>query len=226
MLLNQMLKSILDSIRVLGSAREYFAEDNGYIPLFPDEISLHQSSIKIGRGLLSPPEAALNLFLRGAQVSNQTEQEEICYEFFVEAFTVYEESISESKAQMRALHQIIKSLYKTTIFGYENYDTLTTKCAIHCSRLLKRADQCTGILMVSHLFWADISLTRPDDKPAERNGKRVLECLQKALKIADTVMDQSISVGLFLQVLEKYLWYFEKGNDQVLDIKVDYSKLY
>ena len=69
--------------------------------------------------------------------------------------------------------------------------------------------------MVSHLFWADTAIPRPEDKPAERNAKRVLECLQKALKIADSVMDHTIKVGLFMQVLEKYLWYYEKGNDQV-----------
>ena len=75
---------ILQYAGVLARAREYFAEDSGYIPLFPDELELHQSSIKIGRGLLSPPEAALNLFLAGAQVANQMGQEELCYEFFVE----------------------------------------------------------------------------------------------------------------------------------------------
>ena len=131
------------------------------------------------------------------------------------AITVYEECISESRAQVRAIFFIIRNLYSTTIFGYENHETLANKCAIHSSRLLKRADQCLGILMVSHLFWADTDLKRPDDKPAIRNPRRVIECLQKALKIADSVMDHVISVGLFVQILEKYLWYFEKGNDQI-----------
>jgi vacuolar protein sorting-associated protein 35 len=172
--------------------------------------------VKIGRGLLSPPEMGLNLYLMGARVSDLTMQEDLCYEFFVEAFTVYEETISESKAQFHAIAQIISTLYKTTVFGFENYETLITKCAVHCSRLLKRADQCRSILIVSHLFWVDDQVERPQDKPAYRNSKRVLECLQKALKIADSVMDHAISVGLFVEILEKYLWYYNKQNDEVL----------
>ncbi|KAH6572236.1 hypothetical protein BASA62_003509 [Batrachochytrium salamandrivorans] len=47
-------------------------------------------------------------------------------------------------------------------FGYENYETLITKCAVHCSRLLKRVDQCRGVVLVSHLFWATDENSGPD----------------------------------------------------------------
>lgn len=70
-------------------------------------------------------------------------------------------------------------------------------------------------MIASHLFWADDTQPRPHDKPAYRDPKRVLECLQKALKIADSVMEPSISIGLFVEILEQYLWYFEKKNGAV-----------
>jgi vacuolar protein sorting-associated protein 35 len=212
----ELLKGVHNTIGILSKAREYFAEDDNYTPLFSEEVLLNQSSVKIGRGLLSPPETALNLYLMGARVSDLTQQEDLCYEFFVEAFTMYEESISESKAQVHAITQIISTLYKTTVFGFENYETLITKCVVHCSRLLKRADQCRGILIASHLFWVDDKVPRPQDKPAYRNSKRVLECLQKASKIADSVMDHAISVSLFVEILEKYLWYYDKQNELVI----------
>jgi vacuolar protein sorting-associated protein 35 len=72
------------------------------------------------------------------------------------------------------------------------------------------------VLSLSHLFFADSLIRRPEDKPAYKDTKRVLECLQKALKIADSVMDPAISVSLFVDILEKYLWYYEKRNEAVI----------
>ncbi|KAJ3000722.1 Vacuolar protein sorting-associated protein 35 [Globomyces sp. JEL0801] len=213
--LDEILKGIHETISLLCRAREYFAEDENYAPLFQDEQSLNQGTVKLGRGVQSPYEMSLNFYLLAAQVANLTDQEEMCYESFVEAFIVYEESISESKAQFNAISQIIATLYKTTVFGYENYETLITKCAVHCSRLLKRADQCRGVMLASHLFWADNTKERHESKPAYRDGKRVLECLQKSLKIADSVMDHTISVGLFVEILECYIWFFEKKNESI-----------
>lgn len=116
--------------------------------------------------------------------------------------------------------QIISALYQTNVFGYENYETLSSKCLVHSSRLLKRADQCRGILYASHLFWVQDKKPRDEDKPAHVQPKRVLECLQKALKIADSVMDHAISVGLFVDILEKYLWYYDLKNEAVCHITI------
>jgi hypothetical protein len=52
-------------------------------------VALNHSAVKIGKGLLSPPELSLQLYLMGAKIANQTEQEELCYEFFVEVSTFY-----------------------------------------------------------------------------------------------------------------------------------------
>jgi vacuolar protein sorting-associated protein 35 len=48
-----------------------------------------------------------------------------------------------------------------------------------------------------------------------RDGKRVLECLQKALKIADSCMDSVTNVELFVEILNRYIYYFEKQNESV-----------
>jgi hypothetical protein len=42
----------------------------------------------------------------------------------------------------------------------------------------------------------------------------VLECLQRSLKIADTCMDAATNIRLFVEILNEYLFYFEKGNRQ------------
>lgn len=128
---------------------------------------------------------------------------------------MYEESVSDSKAQFSAMTQIMGTLHSISVFGYENYETLITKCAVHCSRLLKRVDQVRGVTLASHLFWPDENVPRSEEKKGYWDGKRVLECLQKALKIADSVMDRGISIGLFVEILERYIWYYENRNDAV-----------
>ncbi|KAJ3216747.1 Vacuolar protein sorting-associated protein 35 [Dinochytrium kinnereticum] len=220
-----LYKFIHQTVLSLSRAQEHFSEDDyETVPMFKGESS---GSI-IGRGLLSPPDIAIRLFLMSAKSADETGHEELSYEFFVQALTLYEESISESRAQTAAITLIIGTLYNTTIFGFENYETLITKCTVHCSRLLKRVDQCRGVTLASHLFWAGVGQVvegvtdeeavrklRDKGRVVYRDGKKVLECLQKALKVADSVMDQSVNVELFVEILEKYVWYFERRNDAI-----------
>lgn len=48
-----------------------------------------------------------------------------------------------------------------------------------------------------------------------RDGKRVMECLKKALKIANQCMDQSLQVQLFIEILNRYVCFYERENDAV-----------
>ncbi|KAI9015777.1 vacuolar protein sorting-associated protein 35 [Phycomyces nitens] len=161
-------------------------------------------------------ELCLHLFLLAGQSADEIGFEEIAYEFFVEAFTIYEESISESKAQFEAITSIIGTLQQTRVFSIDNYDTLITKATLHSSKLLKKPDQCRAVYLSSHLWWA----TSRKDETTEgqelfQNGKRALECLQKALKIADSCMDAVTNVELFVEILNQYVYYFERGNEAV-----------
>lgn len=163
------------------------------------------------------PDVCLRLFLLAGQSADECGFEEICYEFYVQAFTIYEESISESRAQYQAITLIIGTLQTSRIFGSDNYDTLITKAALHGSKLLKKPDQCRAVCFASHLWWASEVVGRDgkEDKELYRDGKRVLECLQKALKIADSVMDTVTNLELFVEILNRYIYYFERKNDAV-----------
>lgn len=142
-------------------------------------------------------------------------------QLIIKALTVFEDYVSESKAQFNAMTNIIIRLSQTTCFGFENYETLVTKCAVHSARLLKRVDQCRGVTLCSHLFYRvdDLLLTHERQEGTVggvyKDSKRVLECLQKALKIADSVMDRNTSISLFVEILEQYLWYFDRQCDSV-----------
>ncbi|KAG5929664.1 hypothetical protein E4U42_005096 [Claviceps africana] len=160
---------------------------------------------------------ALRLFCSAGQTADMTGFEEVAYEFYAQAFTVYEEAVTDSKAQFQAVCVIASSLHQTRNFGKENYDTLITKCAQHGSKLLRKPDQCRAVYLASHLWWATpiASNGETDDTELYRDGKRVLECLQRALRVADTCMETATSIELFVEILDRYVYYFDQQNESV-----------
>lgn len=200
-------------------------------------------------------ELCLRLFLLAAQSADEAGFEELSYEFYVQAFTIYEESISESKAQLQAIGLIIATLQTARVFGPDNYDRLITKAALHGAKLLKKPHQASAVLLASHLWWQEDLATRPAAVPKKkkssskatattnkkkesdltgtqsssslastsqdapvvllRDGKRVLECLQKALRIANGCIDERSTVEIFCSALDSYLYYFERKVDEV-----------
>ncbi|KAF8535556.1 vacuolar protein sorting-associated protein 35 [Trichophaea hybrida] len=177
---------------------------------------MHQS-ISALYARVGAADLSLRLFLFCGQVADQCEFEEVAYEFFAQAFTVYEEAISDSRAQFQAVGVIANALHATRNFSKENYDNLITKCALHGSKLLKKPDQCRAVYLASHLWWAvEIPARNEDEKSLlYRDGKRVLECLQRALRVADACMDQAVSVELFVEILNRYVYYFDRQNEAV-----------
>lgn len=162
-------------------------------------------------------ELSLRLFVNCGQIADQCGFEEFAYEFFAQAFTIYEDSISDSRAQFQAVCALAGALQTTRGFGKENYDTLITKAALHGSKLLKKPDQCRAVYLASHLWWAVEIPSRgeEDAKDLYRDGKRVLECLQRALRVADACMDTAVSVELFVEILNRYVYYFDQQNETV-----------
>lgn len=161
-------------------------------------------------------ELSLRLFSACGQTADMNGFEEVSYEFFAQAFTVYEEAISDSKAQFQAVCVIASALHQTRNFGKENYDTLITKCALHGSKLLRKPDQCRAVYLASHLWWATpIQATDESEEGLYRDGKRVLECLQRALRVADSCMEQATSIELFVEILDRYVYYFDQQNESV-----------
>ncbi|OAA54678.1 vacuolar sorting protein 35 [Cordyceps fumosorosea ARSEF 2679] len=162
-------------------------------------------------------EMALRLFCAAGQAADMTGFEEAAYEFYAQAFTVYEEAVSDSKAQFQAVCVIASSLHQTRNFGKENYDTLITKCAQHGSKLLRKPDQCRAVYLASHLWWANAIPANRETEESDlyRDGKRVLECLQRALRVADSCMETATSIELFVEILDRYVYYFDQQNESV-----------
>ena len=119
----------------------------------------------------------LRLFVSCAQVAAQCSAPDISYEFFAQAFTIYEESISDSRSQFQAMCILAGALCNVGSMGSgkglggEEYDTLITKCALHGSKLLKKPDQCRAVYLASHLWWGVEKAERLEE--GEESGKEV-----------------------------------------------------
>jgi vacuolar protein sorting-associated protein 35 len=111
---------------------------------------------------------SLRLFLLAAQISDECGFEDLTYEFYVQAFTVYEDSINDSRAQLQAITLIINTLQGAKVFGGDNYDVLITKAALHGAKLLKKPHQSTAVQLASHLWWQteNESVVSGDSEPA------------------------------------------------------------
>lgn len=159
-------------------------------------------------------DVGLRLFLQGAVVAGRvpfSNNETVAYEFMSQAFTLYEEEISDSKAQLAAITLIIGTIKQMSCFGEENHEPLRTQCALAASKLLKKPDQCRGITTCAHLFWSGLQ----QDGSELRDAKRVLECLKKGLRVASQCMDPSVQCQLMVELVNSYFYFFSQGNTEI-----------
>lgn len=100
---------------------------------------------------------ALRLYLQGALVIDEigySNHETVAYEFMTQAFSLYEDEISDSKAQLAAIMLIMSTFEQMSCFSEENAEPLRTNCALAASKLLKKPDQCRGVVACAALFWS------------------------------------------------------------------------
>ncbi|GBG24088.1 Vacuolar protein sorting-associated protein 35 [Hondaea fermentalgiana] len=183
---------------------------------------LHEIASVLG-AVVELQQMALRVFLQAALCADRAGEQEIAYELMVQAFTLYED-VADSKEQVRTLPILIGTVMETRGFDKDNYETLCTKLTQYAARLLRKPDQCHMVLACSHLFW-HLEPKRPlregeDGPPAGQDTKRAHECLQRALRIADSCMTPSTHVALFVHILNRFLYFFDAGMEKVTAEKV------
>ncbi|XP_055379724.1 vacuolar protein sorting-associated protein 35 isoform X2 [Condylostylus longicornis] len=159
------------------------------------------------------PELALRLYLQGALTIDQiqyTNHETVAYDFMTQAFSLYEDEISDSKAQLAAITLIMATFEQMTCFGEDNAEPLRSNCALASAKLLKKPDQCRGVVSCASLFWSG-----KKNGEEMREEKRTLDCLKKGARIASQCLDAGVQVQLYVELLNSYLFYFERGNSLV-----------
>ncbi|OQR98467.1 vacuolar protein sorting-associated protein 35 [Achlya hypogyna] len=139
----------------------------------------------------------VGVFLQSALAADRCGLETIATEFFTQACLVYEDQLAPNGQQLTALEAMVGALGHCEHLASASADALATKLTQFAARVPKKRDQCRLVAACAHLFWR------------QGNGVRVLECLQRALKIADGVAASSpAQVALFVEILDEYLYFF------------------
>ena len=119
----------------------------------------------------------LRLYLQGALAASEIGSENaetVAYEFFSQAYTLYEEQAGDTRAQCASLTLLIGTLEKVSCFGEENHSTLRQSLTQAATRLVKRPDQVQTLLLCTHLFWSAKRISESTQQPEQVNTTSVL----------------------------------------------------
>ncbi|MES1911751.1 MAG: hypothetical protein MHM6MM_004135, partial [Cercozoa sp. M6MM] len=134
-----------------------------------------------------------------ALVADAADYDAITFEFFSQALLLFEEELTSTADQVAALQVLVGAVGALKNLEADNYDTLAGKVTQHAAKLLKKPLQSRMVLSCTPLFWGNI----------KKDADKVRSCLQKALKIADNIMQAAQKTEIFVAILDAYLRFFQ-----------------
>lgn len=138
------------------------------------------------------------------------------YELITQSFVLYEQGVTDTKMQHRCIVCIMGTLLQCLSLSDDGYQGLVTKTAQFSAKMLTKSDQCQLVAQCAHLFYPS-----EHQHLTYRNAQRALECLQRSLKLADAcVSADSSEIHLFVDLLDHYLFFFEKKCPVISDAYV------
>ena len=130
---------------------------------------------------------------------------DICLSIFNNAIEIYKKFDPEKKYEYYV--EICQNLLNITIFSKEIYEKIISELITEAKNMTKRTEQCDGLLIISQLYYTHFN-----------DGKKVLEYLSKAQKIAGFSLTNPKNMVLFINILNKYLYYVEVDEKKTVDI--------
>ena len=155
------------------------------------------------------PETALKLYLLSAsQVnsiqSNRQNLEEACASFLNSVINIYQEGKYDQNNKYNLHTLICGYLLKFTILSKKNLENIIKTLTESSGKMAKRGEQFHSMMNIGHIYFNLF-----------KDGKQVLQCFKKARKFADYAMTIPQNLVLFVDLLNKYLYYAENGSDIV-----------
>ena len=160
------------------------------------------------------PEVALKLFLVSASqvnsiLSEKKNFEEACASFMNGAMDIYNEGKYDINHKYFLLSQICGYLVNFTILSKENLENIIKVLMETGNKMTKRGDQFNSMIDIGQIYYIVL-----------KDGNKVLDCINKARKYANFAMTNPQNLVLFVDLLNKYL-YFVDANDETVTIKAD-----
>ena len=158
------------------------------------------------------PEEALKLYLASASQVNSIQSdrnnfEEACASFMNAAMNIYQEGKYDQNMKFSLLTQIVGYILSFTILGNENVENIIKILMESGAKMAKRGDQFNSMLSIGEIYYLVI-----------KDGNKVNDCIAKARKYADFAMTNPQNLILFVELLNKFLYYVENG-DEIITIK-------
>ena len=130
---------------------------------------------------------------------------DICLSIFNNAFEIYKKFETEKKFQY--FNYICENIINYTILPKDVYEKIIEELINEAKNMQKRSEQCNGLLIISKIYYKNF-----------KDGKKVLEYLSKAKKIAGFSLTNQKNLVLFINILNEYLYYVESDKENVVEI--------
>jgi len=124
----------------------------------PLNLKIFENTYSLIEGIMSAnQENAIKLMINCVLVMNTIGQkseecEKLAEKYLNQILSIYQDELADSDMKFKTLTLIIGTLEKITILTPESFAGLAKKVIHHCTKLLKKQDQCKSILMCSHVF--------------------------------------------------------------------------
>jgi hypothetical protein len=160
------------------------------------------------------PATALKLYLIAAsQVntiqSDRNSYEQTCYSFMNSAFQIYQDGKYDENLKYNFLEEICGYLIHLTILSKENLENFIKILMNIGNKMVKRGDQFNAMICIGQIYYTML-----------KDEKKTVDCLHKAKKYADFAMTNPQNLVLFVDLLNKYL-YFINAEEEIVKISAE-----
>ena len=141
--------------------------------------------------------------------SDREKFQETCVSFLDNSLNIYNSLDKEKRFEI--FSDICQKLLQITIISQENLEKYFTQFLAEVKGMPTRTDQCVGYLIMSQMYFTHF-----------KDGKKVLDCLSKAKKIADFSLTNPRNLILYIYLLNKYIYYIDVDTENIVEIDNEY----
>ena len=131
--------------------------------------------------------------------------QEICLSFFNNSLNIYNNLDKEKRFDL--FIDICQKLLQITIISQENLEQYFTNLMTEAKNMTTRTEQCNGYIILSQLYFTHF-----------KDGKKVLDCLNKAKRVADYSLTNPQNLILYVLLLNKYIYYIDVDSENIVEI--------
>ena len=125
------------------------------------------------------------------------------------AMNIYQEEKYNKNNKYYLLSDICGYLLQFSILSKDNLENIIKILMDTGTKMVKRGDQFNAMINISQIYFTVL-----------KDGKKVMDCINKARKYADFAMTNPQNLTLFVDLLNKYLYYAEMG-DEIVSINAE-----